>query len=110
MFGQVSLFVLSIRKQENWEKRACMKLHLFKVWLSRHSAEYRIPFPVLVVENVAMAVSLFSILQVQENPLSVYFCPENLLMLYAPFSSIYRCEADDEGRIKAVRLTIEAAI
>jgi hypothetical protein len=31
-------------------------------------------------------------------------------MLYAPFSSIYRCEADDEGRIKAVRLTIEAAI
>lgn len=87
-----------------------MKLHLFKVWLSRHSAEYRIPFPVLVVENVAMAVSLFSILQVQENPLSVYYCPENLFMLYAPFSSIYWCEADDEGRIKAVRLAIEAAI
>lgn len=103
----VSLFVLSIRKQESWEKRACMKLHLFKVWLSRHSAEYRIPFPVLVVENMAMAVSLFSILQIQENPLSVYYCPENLLMLYAPFSSIYRCEADEEGRIKTVRLDME---
>lgn len=106
----VSLFVLSIRKQENWEKRAYMKLHLFKVWLSRHSAEYRIPFPVLVVENMAMAISLFSILQAQENPLSVYYCPESLLMLYAPFSSIYRCEADEEGRIKAVRLAIEADI
>lgn len=103
----VSLFVLSIRKQENWEKRAYIKLHLFKVWLSRHSAEYRIPFPVLVVENMAMAVSLFSILLAQENPISVYFCPESLLMLYAPFASIYRCEADDEGRIKAIRLDME---
>lgn len=103
----VSLFVLSIRKQENWERRACMRLHLFKVWLSRHSAEYRIPFPVLVVENMAMAISLFSVLQAQENPLPVYFCPESLLMLYAPFSAIYQCEADEEGRIKAVRLDME---
>lgn len=87
-----------------------MRLHLFKVWLSRHSAEYRIPFPVLMVENMAMAISLFSVLQAQENPLSVYFCPESLLMLYAPFSAIYQCEADEEGRIKAVRLAIEADI
>lgn len=102
----VSLFVLSIRKQENWEKRAAMRLHLFKVWLARHGAQYRIPFPVLVVENLMMAVSLFAVLQAQENPLSVYFCPENLLMLYPPFSSIYRCEADEQGKVKAVRLAI----
>ena len=102
----VSLFVLSIRKQEGWEKRAAMRLHLFKVWLARHGAQYRIPFPVLVVENLMMAVSLFAVLQAQENPLSVYFCPENLLMLYPPLSSIYRCEADEEGKVKAVRLAI----
>jgi len=84
-----------------------MQLHLLKVWLSRHAAEYRIPFPVLIVENMAMAVSLFACLQAQENPLSVYFCPESLLMVYPPFSAIYQCEADDDGRVKAVRLEIE---
>ncbi|MFG6324511.1 MAG: hypothetical protein K1W41_25050 [Lachnospiraceae bacterium] len=103
----VSLFVLSIRKQDNWEKRAAMRLHLFKVWLARHDAQYRIPFPVLVVENLVMAVRLFAVLQAQENPLSFYFCPENLLMLYPPFASVYRCEADEEGKVKAVRLAIE---
>ncbi len=106
----VSLFVLSIRKQENWEKRAAMRLHLFKVWLARHDAQYRIPFPMLVVENLVMAVRLFAFLQAQENPLSFYFCPENLLMLYPPFSSVYRCEADEEGKVKAIRLSIEADI
>lgn len=102
----VSLLVLSIRKQDKWEKRAVSLLHLLKVWLSRHDAEYRIPFPVLVVENMAMAISLFACLQVQENPLSVYFCPESLLMLYTPLEAIYRCEADDDGQLKALRLEI----
>lgn len=102
----ISLLVLPVRKQEKWEKRAVMQLHLLKVWLSRHDAEYRIPFPVLIVENMEMAVTLFSCLQAQENPLSVYFCPESLLMVYPPFSSIYRCEADEDGRVKAVRLEI----
>lgn len=106
----VSLFVLSIRKQENWEKRAATRLHLFKVWLARYDTEYRIPFSVLVVENMVMAVRLFTVLQAQENPLSVYFCPENLLMLYPPFSSIYRCEADEDGRVKAVRLEMDGEI
>ena len=53
----VTLFILSIRKQENWEKRATMRLHLFHVWLSRHTAEYLIPFPVLIVENIALEYS-----------------------------------------------------
>ena len=106
----VTLFILSIRKQENWEKRATMRLHLFHVWLSRHTAEYLIPFPVLIVENIAMAIRLFSCLLTQENPLSVYFCPESLLMLYPPFSSIYRCEVTEDGKVKAVRLSIESDI
>ncbi len=106
----ISLLVLSIRKQDKWEKRAVSLLHLLKVWLSRHDAEYRIPFPVLVVENMAMAVSLFACLQAQENPLCVYFCPESLLMLYPPFETIYRCETDEGGRIKAIRLTMRSEV
>ena len=69
-----------------------------------------IPFPILVVESMVMAVELFAVLQAQENPLSFYFCPENLLMLYPPFSSIYRCEADEDGRVKAVRLEMDGEI
>lgn len=106
----VSLFVLSIRKQENWEKRALTRLHLFNVWLSRHETQYRTPFPILIVENVSMAITLFSRLQAQENPLSVYFCPESLLMLYGPLEAIYRCETDEMGTIKAVRLSVETRI
>ncbi len=106
----VSLFVLSIRNQENWEKRALTRLHLFSVWLARHEAEYRTPFPVLIVENMAMAVSLFSRMQAQDNPSDVFFCPESLLMLYAPLEAIYRCETDEMGKIKAVRLAIKTKI
>ena len=106
----VSLFVLSIRRQENWEKRALARLHLFNVWLSRHETEYLTPFPVLIVENMAMAVSLFSRMQAQDNPSDVFFCPESLLMLYAPLEAIYRCVTDEMGKIKAVRLAIKTKI
>lgn len=106
----VSLFVLSIRKQENWKKRTAMRLHLFKVWLARHDTQYRIPFPVLVVESMVMAVELFAVLQAQENPLSFYFCLEHLLMLYPPFASIYQCETGENESVKTVRLAIESDI
>lgn len=100
----VSMPVLAFRERAGWEKYALARLHLLFVWLSRHRNEFLLPFPMAVVENIAMAVTLYACLPDSERSRPLYFCPESLLLLYPPLSSIYRCEEDETGKVKAVRL------
>lgn len=104
----VTLFLLSIRRQQGWEKAALTRLHLFRIWLSRHGAECLIPFPVLLVEDLTMALSLYARMQGTESlsGMSVYFCVDSLLMAYPPLQAIYRCETDENGKVSAARIEV----
>lgn len=104
----VTLFLFSIRRQQGWEKAALTRLHLFRVWLSRRGAECLIPFPVLLVEDLAMALALYARMQGIDSlvRLSVYFCVDGLLMVYSPLQSLYQCEVCENGKVRAVRLEI----
>lgn len=105
----VTLLLLSVRRQRGWEKDALSRLRLLGVWLSRHDTEFLVPLPVLLVEDIAMAVSLYAEMHGMESlpGLTVYFCPDSLLMAYSPLQALYRCEVTEEGKVTAVRARLE---
>lgn len=105
----VTLLLLSIRRQKGWEKDALSRLHLFGIWLSRHKAECTLPLPVLLVEDIAMAAALYARIHGMESlsGITVYFCPDSLLMVYPPLQALYRCEAGEDGKVTAVRVILE---
>ncbi len=39
--------------------------------------------------------------------ITVYFCPDSLLMVYPPLQALYRCEAREDGKVTAVRVILE---
>lgn len=102
----VTLFLFSIRRQQGWEKGALTRLHLFRVWLSRHGEGCRTPFPVLMVENLSMALALYARMQGMDSlaGLPVYFCTDGLLMVYPPLQALYQCETGEDGKVRAVRI------
>ena len=108
----VTLFILSVRIHKNWEKSALSRLHLLRVWLSRHETECLIPLPVFLVENITMAISLYAqMIRMEPFPnFPVYFCPDSLLMVYPPLRAVYRCETNDDGKITAVRMILDETI
>ena len=104
----VTLFLFSIRRQQGWEKSALTRLHLFSIWLSRHGAECLTPFPVLQMEDLSMALTLFARMQGMDSlaGLPVYFCMDSLLMVYPPLQTLYQCEVCEDGKVRAVRLEV----
>lgn len=106
----VTLFLLTVRRCRGWKQAALSRLSLFRIWLSRHGAVCMIPLPVLVVEDIQMALELYSLMQSTESlsGLHVYFCPDSLLMAVPPLAALYRCEADDDGKVTAVRIKLIA--
>lgn len=82
----VTLLLLSVQRQKGWEKDALSRPHLLGVWLSRHETECRIPLPVLLAEDIAMAVSLYAKMHGMNalSGLTEYFCPDSLLIAYPP--------------------------
>lgn len=104
----ITLFLFSIRRQQGWEKAALTRLHLFRVWLSRHGADYLIPFPVVLVEDLTMALTLYARIRSMESltGMPVYFCVDSLLMIYPPLQAVYQCEVCEDGKIKAVRIEV----
>ena len=105
----VTLLLLSVRRQKGWEKDALSRLHLLGVWLSRHEMECLLPLPILLVEDIAMAISLYAKMHGMESLLgfTVYFCPDSLLMVYSPLQALYRCEVTEDGKVTAVRVKLE---
>ena len=104
----VTLFLLALRRYSNWEKAALSRLSLFRIWLSRHGGECMLPLPVLVVEDIAMALRFYMQMQTTEplSGLHVYFCPDSLLMAVPPLQALYRCETDGDGKVVAMRTDI----
>lgn len=104
----VTLFLLALRRCRNWEKVTLSRLSLFRIWLSRHGGECMLPLPVLVVEDVEMALRLYAQMQATGSlsGLHVYFCPDSLLMAVPPLQALYRCEAEDDGKVAAIRTDI----
>lgn len=104
----VTLFLLALRRCRNWEKAALSRLSLFRIWLSRHGGECMLPLPVLVVEDVEMALRLYAQMQATGSlsGLHVYFCPDSLLMAVPPLQALYRCEANDNGIVTAIRINM----
>lgn len=107
-----TLFLLSLRRYGAWEQAALSRLNLFRIWLSRHGNECALPLPVLVVEDIEMALKLYAQMQAAEplSVLHVYFCPDSLLMAVPPLRALYRCEADDGGKVTVVRIDITGKI
>ncbi len=101
----VTLFLLALRRCRNWEMATLSRLSLFRIWLSRHGGECLLPLPVLVVEDVEMALRLYAQMQATESlsGLHVYFCPDSLLMAVPPRQALHRCETDDDGKVTVVR-------
>lgn len=104
----ITILLLSIRKHQNWEKYALSRLHLLGIWRSRHEAECLLPMPVILVEDITMAITLYTKMQNLESlsVLTVYFCPDSLLMVHPPLEALYRCEVGEEGQISAVRVRL----
>lgn len=104
----ITLFLLAVRRHRNWEQAALSRLRLLRIWLSRHGAECMLPLPILVVEDIAMALGLFAQMQEAEtlSELHIYFCPDSLLMAVPPLRALYRCETDDNGKVTAIRINI----
>lgn len=67
-----------------------------------------LPLPVLVVEDVEMALRLYAQMQATGSlsGLHVYFCPDSLLMAVPPLQALYRCEANDNGIVTAIRINM----
>lgn len=105
----ITLLLLSIRSHKNWEKTALSRLHLLRIWLSRHESEYPLPLPVLLVENITMATSLYAKMQSMESlaGFHVYFCPDSLLTAYPPLQALYRCETNEDEKVTAVRIDLD---
>lgn len=102
----ITLLLLAFRRHKNWEKAALDRLNIFRIWLIRHRAECPLPFPVLAVEDIAMALELYSQMHAMESlsSIHVYFCPDNLLMTVPPLQALYRCETDEEGKVTVARI------
>ncbi|MCH5248310.1 MAG: hypothetical protein J1E98_00180 [Lachnospiraceae bacterium] len=102
------LFVFSCREYGNWTKNNLTRLKMLRIWLQRHSDEYPVPFVIFLVENLSMALTLYS--HMQEEPLlqsfSVYFCPDSLLVSYPPLDAIYSCRTEEDGHLTAIRHSI----
>lgn len=105
----VTLLLLSVREHKNWEKSALSRIHLLRVWLSRHESESLLPLPVLLVENINMATTLYAKIYSMETlaGFSVYFCPDSLLLAYPPLQALYRCEISEDGKVTAVRMGLD---
>ena len=102
------LFVFSCREYGNWVKNNLIRLKMLRIWLQRHSDECPVPFVIFLVENLSMALTLYS--HIQEVPLlqsfPIYFCPDSLLVSYPPLDAIYSCETSEDGHLTAVRHSI----
>lgn len=102
------LFVFSCREYGNWVKNNLTRLKMLRIWLQRHSDECSIPFVIFLVENLSMALTLYT--HIQEVPLlqsfPIYFCPDSLLVSYPPLDAIYSCEVDEREQIIAIRHSI----
>lgn len=102
------LFVFSCREYGNWVKNNLTRLKMLRIWLQRHSDECSVPFVIFLVENLSMALTLYS--NVQEEPLlqnfPIYFCPDSLLVSYPPLDAIYSCRTEEDGHLTAVRNSI----
>lgn len=104
----ITVFLLAVRRCRNWERVALSRLRLLCIWLSRHGAECMLPFPILVVEDISMALNLYAQMQAAEplSGLHIYFCPDSLLMAVPPLQALYRCETDDDGKVIAIRINL----
>lgn len=108
----VTLLLISVRSHKNWEMAALSRLHLLRVWLSRHETECLLPLPVLLVENIGMATALYAKMSGVEAPAGfpAYFCPDSLLMAYPPLQALYRCETGEDRKVTAVRTVLEEGV
>ena len=102
------LFVFSCREYGNWVKNNLTRLKMLRIWLQRHSKEYSVPFVVFLVENLSMALTLYT--HIQEVPLlqsfPLYFCSDSLLVSYPPLDAMYSCETNEDGYLTAIRHSI----
>lgn len=89
---------------------ALARLNAFRIWLSRHRTENLMPLPVLLVEDITMALTIYSQMQTVESlsELHLFFCPDSLIMAIPPLQSLYRCEVDNDGKVTAVRTDISS--
>nr|WP_289766746.1 hypothetical protein [uncultured Acetatifactor sp.] len=101
----VTIFLLALRRCTNWEKAALSRLSLFRIWLSRHGGECMLPLPVLLVEDIEMALQLYVQMQAAESlsGLHAYFCPDSLLMAVPPLQTLHQCKTDGDGKVVAIR-------
>lgn len=102
----ITLFLLTFRRHENWEMMTLARLNAFRIWLSRHRTENLMPLPVLLVEDITMALTIYSQMQTIESlsELHLFFCPDSLIMAVPPLQALHWCKEDDNGKVTAVRI------
>lgn len=102
------LFMFSCREYKNWVKNILTRIKMLRIWLQRHSDKYPVPFVIILTENLAMAMALYSHMQgvpLLEN-FPIYFCPDSLLMSCPPLDAIYSCKVEEDGHLTAIRHSI----
>lgn len=105
---RISLYLLSVRAYGKWEKNILLRLKMLRIWLERCNEDLSPPFILLLVESLAMALTIFS--QMLNMPalegMHVYFCPDSLLMQYSPLDALYSCKITEEGFLTAIHQSI----
>lgn len=106
MAGDISLILLSVREAGSWIPHTVHRLKQLHTYISR--SKYRLPFYLILAENVNMIVDLYPYLQEQPfSGLPFYFSIDTTACAYPPLDSIFFCQqSDEDSSVTAVRNTI----
>lgn len=101
----ISLVLLSIRETDSWITRTVRRMKLLHSYISRKSDRYRLPFYLILAENIAMIVDLYPHLQNSSlSGIPFYFSLDTISSVYPPLECIYSCQQSEEDfSITAVR-------
>lgn len=108
MAGNISLILLTVRETGAWTTRTVHRLKLLHAFLARTPDKYRLPFYLILAENISMIVELYPYLQTAPlSEIPFYFLLDTTVGAYPPFDCIYTCQqSEEDSSVTVIRNTI----
>lgn len=105
MAGAISLILLSARKSNGWIARTVNRLKQLRAIISRRPDKYRLPFYLILFEDISMIIDLHPYLQVPPlQGIPFYYSLDTTSCAYPPLDCIYSCQqTEEDSAITAIR-------